>query len=298
MSATSTPGAGAPGAAPAASASTTTSTPAAASSTSSQPSQSGTTPPAGAASTDWTTGLNDEMKGYVQNKGFKDPSSVLDSYKNLEKLMGTPKERLLRLPENMEDQQAMGEIYAKLGRPNSPDDYKIEADKQNGNPEFAKFLKNTFFENGLTTKQALGIVNKWNEMQTSYTKQVQEQQSAQNEQQMNNLKKEWGAAYEQKVNVAKRAARDFGVAPEVIDHLEKAMGFSGVMKFFDTIGSKLGEADYVSAGQNNNSFAMTPEAARNKLQALKSDPDFVKRYAAGDHTARAEMERLHKMAYQ
>jgi hypothetical protein len=114
----------------------------------------------------------------------------------------------------------------------------------------------------------------------------------------NKLKSEWGGAFDQNVNVAKRAAQEFGVDAATIDKMESAMGFSGVMKFFNTIGSKLGEHAFVdgSGGEGFNG-AMTPNAAQSRIRQLQNDGDFVKKYIAGNVDARAEMERLHKMAY-
>ena len=57
------------------------------------------------ASTDWTSGLTDEMRGYVQNKGFKAPQDVVESYRNFEKLHGVPQDRILKLPENLDTQR-------------------------------------------------------------------------------------------------------------------------------------------------------------------------------------------------
>lgn len=258
----------------------------------------GATPPAAAApapAADWTSGFNDELKGFVQNKGFKDPAAVLDSYRNIEKLMGAPKEKLLRLPDNSDDAQAMSEIYSKLGRPGAPGDYKI-APKEGGNKEFAGWMENTFFEAGLSQKQTQVIVNKWNELQGNNAKASEEQFATQLKAQEQALQKEWGAAYEQKSIVAKRAVREFGVEPQVIDAMEKAMGFDKVMKFFDKVGSKLGEADFVT-NSSGNSFAMTPEAARNKIKQLQSDTDFVRRLQNRDSGATNEWNRAHQMAY-
>jgi hypothetical protein len=260
------------------------------------PPAAATTPPAGASSQDWTSGLNEEMKGYVKNKGFTDPAMALDSYRNLEKLIGTPKERILRLPENMDDAQAMGEIYARLGRPATAEEYKITPNKDGSNADFANFLKSAFYENGLTAKQATGIVSKWNEMHEKVSQGLNEQYNAKIQTQADALKKEWGAAYEQKINVAKHAARAFGVSPETVTALETAMGFDGVMKFFDAVGSKIGEAQFVNPNRSDG-FSLTPDAAMSKISRLKSDPEFIKKYAGGDSNARAEMDRLHKMAY-
>lgn len=263
--------------------------------TQSQSTPGQSTPPAGASASDWTSGLNDDLKGFVQNKGFKDPASVIDSYRNLEKLTGLPKEKILRLPDNMDDPAAMNEIYSRLGKPATADEYKIKAG-EGENAEFAKWMSDTFFENGLTTKQAQGILNKWNEMQGNLTKQQSEKLEAALAQQEQELKKEWGMAYDQKVQTAKRAAQAFGVAPEVIDRLEKAMGYTGVMKFFDAIGSKIGEAQYVGSNSSQG-FNMTPEAARNKIAMLRGDASFIQRLQNKDVAALNEWNQAHKMAY-
>jgi hypothetical protein len=112
------------------------------------------------------------------------------------------------------------------------------------------------------------------------------------------LRKEWGAAHDQNVEIARNAARKLGFTPEAVDALEKTMGYDGVMKFMHGLGSKLGEANFVSSGETQGfNGAMTPAAAKNRIQQLRGDPEFTRRYVAGGATERAEMERLHRMAY-
>lgn len=279
-------------------ATTTAAAPAAAPTTTTTQAAPAATTTTQAATTDWTSGFNDDLKGFVQNKGFKDPASVLDSYRNLEKLMGTPKERLLRLPENMDDATAMGEIYTRLGRPQTPEDYKIEVPKD-GDASFAKWAQGTFHELGLTTKQASALVNKWNEFAVNHQNGMTEKSAAEMQAQHDGLKREWGAAFDQNISVAKRAAAEFGISAEVIDKMESAMGFTQVMKLMHTIGAKLGEGEFVTNGSRGGSFngALTPDQARNKINSLRQDNEFIKRYTNGDASAKAEMERLHAMAY-
>lgn len=277
---------------------TTTTAAAPAAATTTTPAAPAATATPAATTTDWTSGFNDEVKGFVQNKGFKDPASVIDSYRNLEKLMGTPKERLLRLPENMDDATAMGEIYTRLGRPQTPEDYKIEVPKD-GDASFAKWAQGTFHELGLTSKQATALVGKWNEFATNIQNGMTEKSATEMQAQHDGLKKEWGAAFEQNISIAKRAAAEFGISADVIDKMESAMGFTQVMKLMHTVGSKLGEGEFITNGSRGGSFngALTPEQARNKIGALRQDNEFIKRYTNGDASAKAEMERLHAMAY-
>ena len=72
------------------------------------------------APADWTSGFNDELKGYVTSKGFKDPASVLESYRNSESLIGKLKgvgsDRIIGLPEKA-DAPEWKDNWNKLGTP-------------------------------------------------------------------------------------------------------------------------------------------------------------------------------------
>jgi len=71
------------------------------------------------------------------------------------------------------------------------------------------------------------------------------------------------------------------------------------MQLFHTLGSKLGEDGFVSGNQNNSAFsgAMTPAQAQSKINMLRGDPDFVRRYTEGGAKEREEMNRLHEFAH-
>lgn len=251
-----------------------------------------------APNTDWMAGLNPEFKGYVENKGFKDPSMIVDSYINLEKFVtGAPKERRLILPEKSDDPQ-WNEIYTKLGRPEKPDGYKIEVPKEGGDENFAKWARETFHKSNLTAKQAEALAANWNTYATELQKQQVTSQQAKVQAENETLQKEWGAAFEQNTNVARDAVRKFGMDEATIDRLESALGYAGVMKFFHTLGSKIGEDAFIS-GDSKPSFggALTPHAAQSRIAHLKADEGFTARFAAGDIDALDEMTQLHQMAY-
>lgn len=254
------------------------------------------TPPPAAAPADWTSGLNDDFKGYVQNKGFKDPTAVLDSYRNLEKLMGAPKERLLKLPEKMDDEAAMMDIFNKLGRPEKAEDYNLPV-PQGMDDSFAKWAKESFHKMGLTKTQAEKFGANWNEYVMGQSQARQDAFKAKAAGEVDALKKEWGMAHEKNVNVAKNAARAFGVDEATIEKLEATMGFAPLMKFMHGIGSKLGESNFVAGNGNGGFGALSPQAAIDQISALRGDADFVKKYTSGDVEAKAKMEHLHKMAY-
>lgn len=254
---------------------------------------------AAASAPDWTTGFNDEHKGFVQNKGWKAPTEMVDSYRNLEKLLGVPKEQLIQLPKD-DDPASWESVHTRLGRPATPEGYKFETPKE-GSPEFTKWAAEQFHKAGLSEKQAKPLLENWNNFVKGMSEKKTQEFAGKIAADGQALKKEWGAAYDQNLDAAKRAAREFGVDAKVVDGIERSAGFAATMKFFQTIGQKLGESSYVS-GNGSNSQAggngpMTPAQAKDRINSNRGDPAFVKNYLAGNSKEKAEMERLHKFAY-
>lgn len=247
---------------------------------------------------DWTTGFNDELKGYAQTKGFSGPQAVLESYRNFEKLQGVPQDRLLKLPEK-DDDPSWGQIWDRLGKPKEAKEYAVEVPKDYGDEKFAEWAKNTFHELNMPRKQAEALAKKWNEYIGAQLETGKSARQAESVQQQASLKKEWGAAFEQNIDQAGRAARQLGFDAETINKLEASMGFAGVMKLMHSLSAKVGEDTFVGSSQNGGSFKgmLTPEQAMHRISSLKGDPDFTRRYINGESAPREEMERLHKMAY-
>lgn len=260
---------------------------------------SGSQPGGDSGATSWTTGFTPELQAYVQQKGFKDPAAVVDSYRNFEKLRGAPIERILTLPEKLDDATAMNPIYDKLGRPEKPEGYNLPMPKEGANEPFAKFARDTFHKLGLSKGQGEKLVGDWNsyvaaqnqEHMTKHNAKVQADDAA--------LKTEWGQAYDQNVQVAKLAAEKLGFNTATLDILERAMGFGNLMKFVHNLGGKMGEGKFVAGDSQNVNFngILTPAQARGRIESLKGDHEFRTKYIAGGSTERSEMERLHKMAY-
>lgn len=248
------------------------------------------------AATDWTSGLTPELKGVVELKGWKDPASLVDSYRNLEKLTGDPSS-LVKLPGKDAKPEDWAPVYEKLGRPKDPAGYEIKA-PDGGDPKMAEWAANAFHKHGLSKAQAQALLADWNGMATESQKAQEMARSSANEIENGKLKLEWGAAFDKQIEVAKRAAVGLGVDAATIDALEASMGFAKTMKFFNALGSKMGEAEFVG-GDGKGAFngTMTPGAAQARMAELRADKGWGSKFLAGDVAARGEWERLHKLAY-
>lgn len=253
----------------------------------------GGNPPAG-GSADWTSGLNEDLKGYVTTKGFKDVSAVLDSYRNSEsligKLTGADKDRMLALPAKDDDAEGWSKVHTRLGRPEKADGYSFKGE----NAEFVKTFKEVFHGAGLSDKQATAVVAKWNDFQNGRVAADKAAFETKAAAELDGLKKEWGGAYEQNEAVVDRAAAAFGMNEQQLLGLRSAMGVAGAMKFLHAVGSKMGEGEFVSGGGGQGfGGALTPAQAKGRVNDLMNDSGFTAKYFAGDVEAKAEMDRLH-----
>ena len=245
-------------------------------------------------STSWSDSLDADLKDYAHTKGFQDPKTILESYRNLEKLRGVPQERLLKLPETP-DAPEWNDVYTKLGKPGSAEEYGIEVDKDN--PAFGEWAKETFHGLNLTKDQANALLAKYNDFVTIQHNESAEQFNQRVAEQEKVLRKEWGAAYEQNKARAQRAYREFGLPDEAVDALERVMGHDGVMKFMSRLGERIGEHEY-AGGQSasSSSTIYTPEQAMARISNLKKDSEWTAKFLNGGIKEREEMERLMKMA--
>lgn len=249
--------------------------------------------PAPNASGNWWDGFQDnELKGYVQNKGWKDPADLAVGYKNLEKLLGAEK---MPMPKGADDAEGWNRVYDALGRPKSADGYKLSV-PEGDDGAFAKMAAGKFHELGLTSKQAEGLAAWYNEQGSGRMNEMQQQQAAKAEADMQSLKQEWGAAFDENVEYGRRAAREYGLNAEKLSALENSLGTSEMLKLMATIGRAQGESDFVTSSSGN-TFGMTPSAAQQRISALRADKTWTAKYISGDADARSEMQRLMNLAY-
>jgi hypothetical protein len=253
------------------------------------------TPPS--ASIDWLTGAPEDITGFVQNKGWKTPVDAVTSYKQLEKHMGTPADKLLRLPDfDKADPAEIGQFYNKLGRPAEAKGYDIPV-PEGADTSFAEAAKAKFHELGLTAKQAKALAEWNNQYATEMGGKQQEAYKQTIAAENDALKREWGSAYDQEIGMAKNAAKALGLSPEKIDKMEASLGFADLMRTMANIGRRIGEDKFVAGDSNGGNGVLTPADAQARIKQLQGDKEWTAKYLSGNVQTRAEMERLMQFAY-
>lgn len=251
--------------------------------------------PAPAAGGEWYAGIADEgLRGYVQQKGFKDAGALAESYRNFEKLQGVPQDRLLKLPDKPDD-PAWDGIYSRLGRPEKPEGYELKFD---GDDALAKRMSAAMHKAGIPKGAAAALNEEWNGYVTELIQQNEKAQQERDAAELSTLRGKWGADYDKHVEQGRRAGREFGLSEQEFQSISASLGSGKTLELFQKIGAKLGEAaPFNPNGSGGGSgFGMTPEAAKARIQSLSGDKDWIGKYLAGGAAEKEEMTRLQQIA--
>lgn len=245
---------------------------------------------------------NAELKTFAETKAFKDPVAALEAYRNLEKMVGAPADQIIRKPKDANDVEGIKAYRTALGVPETADKYEIASPSGPAGADFVKWASATFLEAGVPKEAAGAIVAKWNEFATAQFADMEQQAQTEFASGMVKLQYQWGGAYNERVELAKRALRTFGPEIGIADigdagfkALEKGAG-GGVqlIKLLAAIGARTTEDKFVGGGPQV--FTMTKEAADAKIAELRADKAWSTAYLNGDKNKQAEMMKLQNIS--
>jgi len=144
---------------------------------------------------------------------------------------------------------------------------------------------------GLSEKQMAGMREWNNEVTQSIHKGWEEQAQVEFQQQSDALDKEWGAAKEANVQLAREASQKMGWSEDQVQAMQMALGYDGVMKLAHNLGKSISEGKFVAADGGRNSGVqgvMTPGQAKLELSKLNTDAEFMKAWTDKNHPKHGE----------
>lgn len=235
----------------------------------------------------WYTGLPDGLRAYAETKGWKGPDAVVESYKNLEKLRGVPAERLVSLPEDPSDPDAMAPVYAKLGRPDTPESYTNA---------LGESMADDFWKEAAGAAHKAGLGDRQFQAMQSWFAEASQKIAEQRQKEVDGAFQDWRAANPQAEEGVKRLLTAVGVDEDRMTQLlegDKAT-------LFDTLGRIAARTQEQEVVQGEGAGMMSPAAAQQKISELFGDKAFMERYTSRDQKVRSsavtQMNKLHEIA--
>lgn len=266
------------------------------------------TPTPTPAPTTWHQGLDADLIGHAQNKGWKldDPKAAFEAaakaHREAQKFVGVPTERLIRLPEKADDTEGWNGVYQRLGAPKEASEYDAaslkHADGSAPAPALVDVLRATAAAHHVAKDKfgdfAAPILKHLDGAKASETAERTAKLNAEKAE----LAKSWGTTPDKLADhmnrlTAMQGAKRLGVDPETVALLENHVGYSKVMEMFRKIGAGTTEDTFVE-GKTNGAPA-TVAAAQARKSELMADQAWAKRFTAGDSEARREMSALNQI---
>jgi len=233
----------------------------------------------------WHGQTEPEAIAYIGNKGWQNAGDMLKSYQGAEKLIGRDPSTFLTMP-RLDDPVGVRAVYAKMGMPETADKYALDVptDMQ-ANPNYVTWAKTAFHEAGLTAQQATMLSKANNEFMRQSIAEENKNYEVAVAADKQALTREWGGGFERMMNVAQLGAKALGFSPEVVNAIEKSVGYGETMKLFAAIGQKLGEHSFVGDDGKTKNFSetMTPDEAKAEWEAYKIKPENQKALFDASH---------------
>lgn len=216
---------------------------------------------------------------YVATKGWTGPADVMKSYRSAEKLIGRNPDTLLTLP-RADDPEGTRAAFVKLGLPEKADAYDMRV----GLPKdatiddaFAKQMQGVLHKAGLTAGQATALIGEYNGMTLAQQAQAAKDYELSVQSDKQALLDEWKGGHDRMMNRAKTAVTALGFTGELIDAVERQVGYAKTYKMFAEIGAKLGEDSLVLGDKDKPGFVanLTPGEAKAQWEEFKLDKNNV-----------------------
>jgi len=227
---------------------------------------------------------------------FNSAEELAKSYINVQHLIGADK---IPMPVTEDD---WANTYAKLGRPEEPTGYEIKAPEgvEVDEARQGKFLE-LAHSIGLSQKQAEALA----EFDFSSTQESMEnlnktfEQSTQEA--LDGLKKEWGNAYDQNVEIYKRAVGEFA-DESTMDFLKNtlvgnvALGdHPAIVKLMSSIGKGMMESGKLEG--KGAEMALTPAQLQDKQAQLMANPAYTNRNHPEHKAINRQVQELFKLQF-
>lgn len=250
---------------------------------------------------DWRASLDETLRADPTLADIKDLNGLAKSYVHAQRMIGKDK---ITIPQEGADPSEWDGFYERLGRPGDGN-YKLDptglmpADLP-FDPQVLDRFKKVFHAAGLNQKQAEGVFKNYleyvGEVHSNNTKGVETQR----QEWVNTVKKEFGRAFDERVDLAVRAVETFG-GNEIVQWLDQTgMGDHPMfVKMFAKIGQQMQEA--LASPNQSRGWTMTPDTARQEIARAQRDTEFMKAYMTPAATGHAEavkkMQDLFSFAY-
>jgi len=248
----------------------------------------------------WFEALPEAMRQDHSVTKYDSLEKMVEGHQHALKRLGTPAERLLALPEKMDEPGALDEIFGKLGRPDAPEGYQLtladnasDADRQ-----FVEGFRAVAHKAGLSQGQMVAAVGYLNEVTGQAMQAQQAADEAASRQCRAELDKAWGGkakVYDAEIpRLLGELDTKLNLGGGLVDELN-ANGLANSPKLLQVLAAitdmraEPGVLPGAGNGGGGDGRGMTPAEAQSTLNARNADGEWMKALRDRNHPRHAEV---------
>jgi hypothetical protein len=225
------------------------------------------TPASQPAPTSFLDMLPENLRQEPSLRSFTNPADLAKSYVHAQRMIGADK---VALPGNSATDDEWRAIYQKLGAPDDPQKYQFSESPQVLDESAIGEFRNAAFEAGLNNRQAETVAKFMDTTlqgaQAKFEQQAEELRYGGEQE----LRKEWGQAFDQRVELAYKAAIDTLGSADLLDEIKLADGrmlgdHPAIVRMFAKIAEQIGEDNLVG---DTTEMVMTPAEASQRISDM------------------------------
>ena len=215
--------------------------------------------------------LPEEIRDHPSLQSINDVGNLGLSFVNAQRLIGADK---IPLPKNPTEDD-LSNIYSRLGRPDEPSGYAIQADGQILTERDVNTYTDIAHKLGLSKTQANGILDYYRSSIQQTTEAMSKDAQQQKQQIEQNLKAEWGADFDAKVSQANRAVADIAgqdLLDMVLEDGTKVGNHPAFIKAFANFAdfkTSVTKEDTIS--ENSVNYRMSAAEAKSRIDTIMND---------------------------
>ena len=232
----------------------------------------------------WKETISEEFRTNPNIEKFTEIDALAKSYINAVSMIGQDK---VPVPNQNSTEDQWNEVYSKLGRPESPDKYKLEvnSDLVPLDESSVKSFAENAHKLGLNNKQAQGILEYYKNSMEGSAQQAQidtETYQAQAEQE---LRKEWGRSFDDNIKKAGAVAKanmDAEILDLTLSDGRRLGDHPAIIKGFANIANLMSEDKLISTESEGMDQSTDYQAEISKLVNDRDGPYWNKSHPDHD----------------
>jgi len=211
--------------------------------------------------------LPEDLRMEPSLRNFTDPAALAKSYVHAQRMIGADK---IPLPGKSATDEDWANVWARLGRPQSPSEYEIKFENQAlADSELEGFRKSAF-EAGLNNRQVERMAKFLEDAVTGANASRSEMAERAVYEAEQELRQEFGQAFDQRMTMALRAADQLLGDASLLDEVQLADGrmlgdHPQIVRMFAKLAEQIGEDQLLG---ETSELIMTPQEAGQRIAEM------------------------------